>query len=65
MELTIKWSSKEIPIKCTEDDTVATLKRKIQEETHVQPKRQNPRYTHGEESRRGADTVARGVSVHL
>ncbi|CAL5223258.1 g5742 [Coccomyxa viridis] len=40
MELTIRWSSKEIPIKYADDDTVATLKRKIQEETRVQPKRQ-------------------------
>ena len=40
MELTIRWSSKEIPIKYADDDTVATLKRKIHEETRVQPKRQ-------------------------
>ena len=39
-ELTIKWSSKEIPIQYVEGDTVAILKRKIQEETRVQPKRQ-------------------------
>ena len=39
-ELTIKWSSKEIPIQYAEGDTVAILKRKIQEETRVQPKRQ-------------------------
>ena len=39
-ELTIKWSSKEIPIQYAEGDTVAVLKRKIQEETRVQPKRQ-------------------------
>ncbi len=30
-----------------------------------QPKRQNPRYTQGGESPRGAETVASGVGVHL
>lgn len=39
-EITISWTSKEIPIKYADGDTVATLKRKIQEETRVQPKRQ-------------------------
>ena len=39
-EIKIKWSSKEVSIKYGDGDTVATLKRKIQEETRVQPKRQ-------------------------
>jgi len=39
-EITIKWSSKEYAIHFADGDTVETLKRKIQEETRVQPKRQ-------------------------
>ena len=39
-EITIKWSSKEYAIHYADGDTVETLKRKIQEETRVQPKRQ-------------------------
>lgn len=39
-EITIKWSSKEYAIHYAEGDTVETLKRKIQVETRVQPKRQ-------------------------
>lgn len=39
-EITIKWSSKEIKFEFDDGDTVSTLKRKIEEHTKVQPKRQ-------------------------
>ncbi len=39
-EIKIKWSSKELSIQYGDEDTIATLKHKIQEETRVQPKRQ-------------------------
>lgn len=38
--VTIKWQGKEYPISISAEDTVLSLKRKIQEETAVQPKRQ-------------------------
>ncbi len=39
-ELTIKWQGKEIPIVLEQGDTVGELKRKIESQTEVQPKRQ-------------------------
>ena len=39
-EVIIKWSSKEMMFKINDSETVGCLKRKIEEETRVQPKRQ-------------------------
>jgi hypothetical protein len=39
-EVTVKWTSKEMVFKFDEIETVGSLKRKIEEETRVQPKRQ-------------------------
>lgn len=39
-ELLFKWSGKEFSVAVGEAETVSTLKRKIQEQTSVQPKRQ-------------------------
>ena len=39
-ELVFKWSGKEFVIAVGQDETVSSLKRKIQERTSVQPKRQ-------------------------
>lgn len=39
-ELTFKWSGQEFVIIVQKDETVSSLKRKIQERTKVQPKRQ-------------------------
>mmetsp|Transcript_47453 Transcript_47453/g.152013 ORF Transcript_47453/g.152013 Transcript_47453/m.152013 type:complete len:313 (-) Transcript_47453:150-1088(-) len=38
--ISIKWQSKEFPVQCEEGWTVEDLKRRIEEETQVQPKRQ-------------------------
>ena len=38
--IVIKWQGKELAIPVSEDDTVQSLKRKIQDETNVQPQRQ-------------------------
>lgn len=40
VELVIKWSGKEIPLQLPGSDTVAALKRELQERTQVDPKRQ-------------------------
>ena len=39
-ELTFKWSGKEFAVAIDKGETISTLKRKIQEQTSVQPKRQ-------------------------
>ena len=39
-EVTVKWTSKEMVFNFDEIETVGSLKRKIEEETRVQPKRQ-------------------------
>lgn len=39
-DLVVKWQGKEFPITMEDSDTVSELKRKIQDETEVQPKRQ-------------------------
>lgn len=39
-KLTIKWTSKELDVDVSDGDTVGSLKRKIEEQTRVQPKRQ-------------------------
>lgn len=36
----IKWSGKEFTVNCGSDETVEDLKRKLAEQTQVQPKRQ-------------------------
>ncbi len=38
--IVVKWQGKELAIPVSEDDTVQSLKRKIQDETNVQPQRQ-------------------------
>lgn len=38
--IVVKWSGKEYPVELPEDDTVAGLKRMLQEQTRVDPKRQ-------------------------
>ena len=38
--ISIKWQSKEFPVQCEEGWTVEDLKRRIEQETKVQPKRQ-------------------------
>jgi ubiquitin-like domain-containing CTD phosphatase 1 len=40
VELTFKWSGKEFSLLMEENETIGSLKRKIQERTSVQPKRQ-------------------------
>ena len=39
-QLVFRWSGREITVAVVEDETVSSLKRKIQEQTTVQPKRQ-------------------------
>lgn len=39
-ELTFKWSGKEFTLPVDDDETVSSLKHKIEEQTRVQPKRQ-------------------------
>jgi hypothetical protein len=39
-QLTIKWSTTEVAVDLSEGETVGSLKRKIEEKTRVQPKRQ-------------------------
>lgn len=38
--LVVKWQGKEFPMVLDDGDTISELKRKIQQETEVQPKRQ-------------------------
>ena len=38
--IVVKWSGKEYPVELPEGDTVAGLKRVLQEQTRVDPKRQ-------------------------
>lgn len=39
-QLVFKWSGREFTVAVVDDETVSSLKRKIQEQTTVQPKRQ-------------------------
>lgn len=38
--IVVKWSGKEYPVELQEDETVASLKRALQQHTQVDPKRQ-------------------------
>ena len=60
-EVTIKWQGKEFSIALAQNDTVGELKRKIEEQTEVQPKRQK---LLGLKAKAGGGLPADSVHVH-
>jgi len=58
--LTIKWQGKEFPVTVGDSDTVETLKRRIEKETEVQPKRQK---LLGLKAKKGGGAPADGVPM--